>query len=56
MKECTILTIAHRLETVIDSDVIVLIEKGRAKEVGHPFKLLASNDSDHKITADSVFA
>lgn len=55
-KECTILTIAHRLDTVIDSDMIVVIEAGEVRESGPPFKLLAREDSDTKITARTAFA
>ena len=55
-KECTVLTIAHRMETIIDSDLVVVISGGEAVEVGHPFKLLAEDESDTRIRAKTEFA
>ena len=56
-KESTVLIIAHRLATVIDSDRILVMNKGIAEEYDHPFKLLASDDSDSEITInDGYFA
>lgn len=37
---CTVLTVAHRLHTVMDSDRIMVMEAGRIQEFGHPFELL----------------
>jgi ABC-type multidrug transport system fused ATPase/permease subunit len=44
---CTILTIAHRLKTIIENDLIVLLDDGKLKEIGSPQYLL-SYDSDFK--------
>ncbi|KAM7360228.1 red dog mine isoform 2-T2 [Cochliomyia hominivorax] len=38
--ECTVLTIAHRLHTVMDSDRVLVMDAGQAVELGHPYELL----------------
>lgn len=37
---CTILTIAHRLHTVMDSDKVLVMDAGRLVEFGSPYELL----------------
>lgn len=37
---CTILTIAHRLHTVMDCDKVLVMDAGRLIEYGEPFELL----------------
>ena len=39
-KDCTVLTIAHRLATIQDSDVILVMADGKIKRHGHPSKVL----------------
>jgi ATP-binding cassette subfamily C (CFTR/MRP) protein 1 len=39
-KECTVLTIAHRLNTIIDSDRIIVMDAGLLAEIGPPELLL----------------
>ncbi|MFJ8915248.1 ABC transporter ATP-binding protein [Amycolatopsis sp. NPDC102389] len=39
----TVLVIAHRLETVVDADTVVLLENGTVTERGKPADLLAQN-------------
>ncbi|KAJ2848919.1 Canalicular multispecific organic anion transporter 1 [Coemansia brasiliensis] len=39
LKECTVLTIAHRLETVMNSDRIIVIHQGEVVEIGAPAEL-----------------
>ena len=36
----TVITIAHRLDTIIDGDLVVVMDAGRVVEVGHPRELL----------------
>ena len=38
--DCTVLTIAHRLHTIIDSDRIMCLSKGRLENFGRPCDLL----------------
>jgi len=38
--KCTILTIAHRISTIIDYDVVIVMEAGRIVEMGAPPDLL----------------
>ncbi|KAF9109212.1 hypothetical protein BGX27_007863 [Mortierella sp. AM989] len=44
-KDRTILTIAHRIKTVMDSDKILVLEKGRIQEYEEPSELLKRKDS-----------
>jgi ABC-type multidrug transport system fused ATPase/permease subunit len=37
---CTTITIAHRLQTVVDYDKVLVLEGGVVKEFGHPWELL----------------
>ncbi len=38
--DCTVLTIAHRLDTIIDADRVLVMEHGRVLEFDHPHRLL----------------
>ena len=42
---CTVLTIAHRLHTILDYDRVIVLEKGEVKEIGKPAELAADEAS-----------
>ncbi|KYN05538.1 hypothetical protein ALC62_03529 [Cyphomyrmex costatus] len=46
-KECTVITIAHRLNTIIDSNRIIVMENGHIVEFGCPYELLHDNPNGY---------
>ncbi|KAJ6445281.1 ABC multidrug transporter [Purpureocillium lavendulum] len=44
-KGCTIIMIAHRLETLLDFDCVVVLDKGLLVEKGNPLALLADKET-----------
>lgn len=46
------LTIAHRLYTIMDSDRVLVMEAGQAVELGHPYELLQNPDGYFRRLVD----
>lgn len=44
-KDCTVLTIAHRLNTIMDYDKIMVMSDGQCVEYGTPGELMANTES-----------
>merc|ERR1719411_895003 len=56
-KECTVLTIAHRLNTIMDYDKIMVLDKGSISEFDSPDTLLEdSNSIFHSMAKDAGLA
>ena len=51
--ECTMIVIAHRLQTVLDSDSILVLDNGRVIEEGSP-TILLQTDSHLKALVESM--
>lgn len=45
-KNCTVLTIAHRLNTIMDSDKVLVMDSGRVAEFDHPHILLQNPEGE----------
>ncbi|KAJ4823064.1 ATP-binding cassette sub- C member 8, partial [Turnera subulata] len=50
--ECTVITVAHRVPTVIDSDMILVLSYGKLLEYDEPSKLMKTNSSFSKLVAE----
>lgn len=46
LKEATVITIAHRLRTIADSDYIAVIDAGELVEIGKPSDLLVQQQPE----------
>ncbi|KAK7294326.1 hypothetical protein RJT34_17215 [Clitoria ternatea] len=50
--ECTVITVAHRVPTVIDSDMVMVLSYGKLVEYDEPSKLLGTNSSFSKLVTE----
>lgn len=54
-KNCTVLTIAHRLHTILDSDRILLLDSGEVDEFDSPLTLLQTPGSAFRAMVDEAW-
>ncbi|GAU27416.1 hypothetical protein TSUD_356520 [Trifolium subterraneum] len=50
--ECTVITVAHRIPTVIDSDMVMVLSYGKLVEYDEPSKLMNTDSSFSKLVAE----
>ncbi|EGR28863.1 hypothetical protein IMG5_167720 [Ichthyophthirius multifiliis] len=55
-KDRTVITIAHRINTIADYDKVFIISDGLVVENDNPFLLLVNNVNDSHISKSSLFA
>ncbi|KAA6372048.1 MAG: putative Canalicular multispecific organic anion transporter 2, partial [Streblomastix strix] len=53
-KDCTVVTVAHRLSTIADADLVVVMDKGKVVECGSPKALLFQENSQLRQMALSA--
>ena len=51
--DCTVLTIAHRLKTIMDADAIAVLNNGKLQEFDKPSVLLSRNSSFRSMAKDA---
>lgn len=52
--KCTVLTVAHRLNTIMDSDKVLVMDYGRIVDFDHPYLLLQNHNSVfYKMVTDT---
>ena len=51
-----VITIAHRIESVLENDKVIVMEQGEIVESGHPYRLLVKESDDEEITSEGHFA
>lgn len=52
--ECTVITIAHRLNTVMDSDKVLVVDAGEIVEFDHPYHLIQKTNGYFKGLLDQT--
>jgi len=51
---CTVLTVAHRLNTILDADRVAVFDSGRVGECGAPNELLLIQNGMFKTIAEKA--
>lgn len=54
--DSTVLTIAHRIQTIADYDRILVLDKGEIVEIGEPFILLTNEENRNEVTKKGILA
>ncbi len=54
--DCTVITIAHRIQTIADYDRVIVLDKGLIVEFDKPYNLLVKNHEDKTISKDGYLA
>lgn len=49
----TVLTVAHRISTIIDYDVIIVMDQGRVVEIGEPGRLIEQQGPFWRLAVES---
>ncbi|GJY01074.1 ABC transporter C family member 8-like protein, partial [Tanacetum coccineum] len=52
---CTVITVAHRVPTVIDSDKVMVLSFGEMVEYDEPFKLMETDSFFSKLVKGTPF-
>ena len=52
--DSSVLTVAHRLDTVIESDCVLVLQGGTIREMGAPYQLLADPSSHFASMAKAL--
>ena len=52
--ECTVLTVAHRLDTIMKSDRVLVLSEGRVMEFDHPHTLLHKKGGYFSMMIEAV--
>jgi len=55
-KDCTVVTIAHRLITIANYDKVLVMDKGAAVEYDSPYMLMVKSRGDNYISSNGIFA
>lgn len=53
LESSTIITIAHRLQTIVDYDKVLVLDKGSLVEFGHPWELMKTKDGQFKSMCET---